>query len=925
MRFKGELLRRAGACVFAAGIFVLALRALPEHLYHLGLDWSLSATSGSPEDYGNSGEVILHGIPSPSGADNIFLPMSSLVGTFIFSHVSPETWKFLRILSGCAAFFLLLSLAGMMGSMLRGVYAVALLLLLSAVCPDAPEGIRWHGHYGYPHSFLSLLVLIVAGCCAWLAQRPSPFRALILGASIGVTLLYRSTLLFFPVFFVICDRILRRTESPRLNFKSALILLLAPYFFLIPWMGMNWIVHHRLSPLENGEANIIIVAGALGMGPNSQNQLSSGVKFNGKAAIWESSTESILVWAAGEVLRHPLRFLKGYWLRLCRVVLLHPILVFLALLGLWRHRARKEILSVGLLAGYYLLIHCFMAIEPRYFDPLWPLLAVLAAFCLIRPGNLPEPGKGGASETFSLYFLRGAVGFGLILSLFTVYTIGVYAYDQTRAGSAIAERLNAAIGRYPDCSWLLSERGLRRLEGGDLQGAIEDMSKAAALRPDKLRSARLAWAKALAGAPATMLEWELMPDSVFYHREINFDALILKAHISLRLGKTREARRYLRSAFELSGGTLLERSKTLLNGRPSAERIAFYDEIARVAPPSRALWLERSTAALEHGDAQLALKFLRGAESLGLDRDDRVRASRLRRGMAGLGINQAQVALELGQRKQALHFLARAEAFDLSKDDRFRILRMYESMKEFEKARILSESLTRDFSQEAGNWINQARLAYRLGDLGLALKSLRQAEDLGLDREERLQVLQIYQDMKQYRKALALAESLARDFPREVASWLNQAKLAIAMGNRGLAFSSLRRAETLSLGALDRHGIALIYQDMKEYAPALKILDQLIRERPADAKLLSDRGLCKYLSGAPEAGIEELRAALKLDPRLLPAYLTLGAIYTAKNRSGEALKLYDLALKEEAADPDLREKIIRSRRELLAKKSKRDE
>jgi tetratricopeptide (TPR) repeat protein len=91
-----------------------------------------------------------------------------------------------------------------------------------------------------------------------------------------------------------------------------------------------------------------------------------------------------------------------------------------------------------------------------------------------------------------------------------------------------------------------------------------------------------------------------------------------------------------------------------------------------------------------------------------------------------------------------------------------------------------------------------------------------------------------------------------------------------------------------------------------------------MRKRPWDASLYSDKAISEYSKGAVDAAVADLRTANRLDPRFMPAYLTLGAVLTSQGRAREAVAAYDDALSN-AGDADrFRPVIIKTRQEVLA-------
>jgi tetratricopeptide (TPR) repeat protein len=176
--------------------------------------------------------------------------------------------------------------------------------------------------------------------------------------------------------------------------------------------------------------------------------------------------------------------------------------------------------------------------------------------------------------------------------------------------------------------------------------------------------------------------------------------------------------------------------------------------------------------------------------------------------------------------------------------------------------------------------------------------------------------------------AVAAGAALGLGGPTEIApsdpeQWLKRADAAAKDPKaRAEALKSLARAESASRAG-DRDGqfrrrVALGYQDLKEYDRALGLFSDLTRNFPAAASFRSDKALCEYLKGSDEAAVADLRVAIGLEPRFLPAYLTLGAVHSARGRYAEAITTYDAALTQAAAVDPLRAAVLSAREAALA-------
>jgi tetratricopeptide (TPR) repeat protein len=568
--------RRAWFAAMTAGLLFFAWGTLP------GLLFSDKSDRGG---FIRAGEIFIHGLAHP----DYHLPMPGVAASLMFQHcprISAATW---RLLAGGLFFTLLMAVGGIVGGPWQALCATAMLLFSTWLPPWDSYKVAWFGGgAGYFIAFFSLLVILVAGVGAWRASAPSPRRSLVLGLAIGASLLYRSTLVFLPLILAFSETLpAARKKNPHWR-RSAAALCFTPYFFLAPWIAMNWVVNHRLIVLEGKEADTIIVEGALGYVTKVGWALEPG-----NVPGYDGAEGSVLAWAVREVAVHPLRYARGYLGRLGYLFSLQPALVSLALLGFWLERRKPEVREVGLLCGYYVFIHCFMAIDPEHFDPLWPLLAILAASLIHRF-------KSNSLQTDVLFpsFCRAVLRAWFIavlaLALVSSAVVGTYALRQPLQGDG----LDLAITRNPDDDVLWLERGQRRLASGDVPGAVSDIKKAVILRPgDIQRRAVLAWARLLQGEREEFLTEALPRES----EELGSYEALLFAHGFLLLGMRDQAAAHLSHFLEFgwtSGPSTGNPaySKTLhcgqigdyvwrtLNRRPAREAGLVFAEIERLSP-----------------------------------------------------------------------------------------------------------------------------------------------------------------------------------------------------------------------------------------------------------------------------------------------------------------------------------------------------
>jgi tetratricopeptide (TPR) repeat protein len=102
----------------------------------------------------------------------------------------------------------------------------------------------------------------------------------------------------------------------------------------------------------------------------------------------------------------------------------------------------------------------------------------------------------------------------------------------------------------------------------------------------------------------------------------------------------------------------------------------------------------------------------------------------------------------------------------------------------------------------------------------------------------------------------------------------------------------------------------LAYQRAGRYPEAIEILTGLLRWHPRNAEYRKDLAICEYLSGRTEEAIRDLEQSLRLDPGMLAAYQSLGAILEQRARPADALRLYRRALQVKGgSDPHIRGQI----------------
>lgn len=485
------------------------------------------------------GEALFHGVESiHSQTVNHDMPLSGLLAAFIGNHATPVAAVRMMVLVIAARMILIFSIGCRLGSAVTGLSATALFLLFLARLE--------HGEGPTLAVAYSVFVLLAAAALVRRARDPSPGNSALLGVAVGIGLLFRSPLAFFTPLLALFELFFLHRGALRRYWRHLLILCVVPYLFLIPWIRMNWILSGRIIPFEQGRADRNVIAGALGF-IDSVPIGSLDILIADQIGEPRDSG-AVLRWAAGTVLRDPFDFALSCLARVKAVLSTHPLMFLLAGASLLKFSRRIEFLELGLLAGYFLGIHCLMAINLSYFVALWPMLAALAAPLLV-PAWTERFWNGSWDMRLAdgcimacMLPLAGAASFALL-------KVNAYAGAalSRRPGSAAA--LEGAIALAPADAWLLSELGLRALKGGDYSGAISVFEKVVQMKPkEPIHRFHLALARARNGNADPSLLAPLLGGNAFIETRLRVKTELLRAIVSQKKGRASRAKEFLRSA-----------------------------------------------------------------------------------------------------------------------------------------------------------------------------------------------------------------------------------------------------------------------------------------------------------------------------------------------------------------------------------------
>ncbi|HOI43075.1 MAG TPA: tetratricopeptide repeat protein, partial [Elusimicrobiales bacterium] len=249
--------------------------------------------------------------------------------------------------------------------------------------------------------------------------------------------------------------------------------------------------------------------------------------------------DNIPAWAAGEIARHPFRYAASVLRRLGTVLSRHLLLLAAALAGFWLFRADRGFRALGVLALYFLLIHCSMSVEERYFVPFWALLIPAAAAPL---GPLTEKlrafsGKNRSAALHAAPFLPLAV-----LSLFVLGLVFLYP-ARARSHPFGTETITALLAENPLHPWLYDKLGRLYLKEGRSSDAAEAFRRAYGLSGNAEYLSGRALALMSAGSYEEM-------NSLFSAHDAGYTGMLVRMLYELKTGKNRAAAETFRLAGE---------------------------------------------------------------------------------------------------------------------------------------------------------------------------------------------------------------------------------------------------------------------------------------------------------------------------------------------------------------------------------------
>jgi len=375
---------------------------------------------------------------------------------------------------GMPLFTLLLALPGDLPAALPRLTGLLLLLthLLAYALGRAMDGPRGGALYLLAAALVTLTaapepeqVFFTLGMLLYLnAERareaaPSGRAFLAAGLALGITLLVRPALAFFAPLAVLVHNAGQKAPLRRAA-RNAALFLLGAYVLLLPWARLNHFLLGSASFFEYERSIENVVTGAKGtiFTMDADETALAGLERG----------DSVYGWALSVILADPGAYAGAVARRVWHLLKLHPALFLLGLLPPLLLRRTHKLLAA--LAVYYVLVHCLMSIEPRYFHPLRYLLAFLALSWAAGPAPKTSPWRPAR------LFLPA----GLAVALAAEIIVLAYPWRAVRPRGEAVAALAAAL---PGNPWLQQRHAELLLLAGRTEEGLEFLARACGASP----------------------------------------------------------------------------------------------------------------------------------------------------------------------------------------------------------------------------------------------------------------------------------------------------------------------------------------------------------------------------------------------------------------------------------------------------------
>ncbi|MDT8285616.1 MAG: hypothetical protein RQ748_00780 [Elusimicrobiales bacterium] len=312
---------------------------------------------------GLQGSFLLYGFPS--SAVNYDMPFFSVFMTALAAiGIGPAAVVSLLHPALC---FLVFRAGRMAGGYAAGTGALGLLAVLELFELQK-------GGYNFEQTVYTFFLLLVL--CSLLAARRRG-GALAAGLAVGMSVMARAPLFFFPPVFLAAELAAGGGRGRRFLARAALFLA-ASYVLLLPWGRLNLWLEGQFTLVNRHSAADNVITGALGAvyTMEGESRELAGLRPGESAEIFFFRT----------LASDPAAYAAAYAGRLWHVFLFSPFLFgsFLVSLFFLRDRSLLPALSMPV---FFVLVYCAFSIEARYFLPMGYVMPPLIAASVLSRGR----------------------------------------------------------------------------------------------------------------------------------------------------------------------------------------------------------------------------------------------------------------------------------------------------------------------------------------------------------------------------------------------------------------------------------------------------------------------------------------------------------------------------------------------------------
>jgi len=204
----------------------------------------------------------------------------------------------------------------------------------------------------------------------------------------------------------------------------------------------------------------------------------------------------------------------------------------------------------------------------------------------------------------------------------------------------------------------------------------------------------------------------------------------------------------------------------------------------------------------------------------------------------------------------------------------------------------LFRSLTRKAPGDGGLWLDLAYHQRKANAGGVAIASLRRALKRPLSVAQRRRAAGLFGELGRHALSREILRALVSESPGDISVRLEEAEAAARAGDRPRSRRLLCSALASRPRKDDVRRAALVFQVLGDFSEAVELLTPLTEDPRLRGDALKDRGICRHLGGDPAGAVADLEAALRFEPGLVSACISLGSVHESAGRFAEAAKAY---------------------------------